>query len=83
MRPHRYSGAGRYGRYLPRLHAAGAFADQAAEIGAKVVMQLEVRDDAAAACAEAAGLKVVMDRCPKIEFGRLFGELAGTVSIPG
>ena len=57
-------------------HAAGAFADQAAEIGAKVVwMQLEVRDDAAAARAEAAGLKVVMDRCPKIEFSRLFGEL--------
>ena len=57
-------------------HAAGAFADQAAEIGAKVVwMQLEVRDDDAAARAEAAGLKVVMDRCPKIEFSRLFGEL--------
>lgn len=39
-------------------------------------MQLGVRDDAAAARAEAAGLKVVMDRCPKIEFGRLNAELS-------
>jgi predicted CoA-binding protein len=34
-------------------------------------MQLGVRHDAAAAAAEAAGLRVVMDRCPAIEFGRL------------
>jgi uncharacterized protein len=40
-----------------------------------VWMQLTVRDDAAAAKAEAAGLKVVMNRCPKIEYGRLSSEI--------
>ena len=35
--------------------------------------QLSVRDDAAAASAEAAGIKVVMDRCPAIEYPRLIG----------
>jgi hypothetical protein len=39
-------------------------------------MQLTVRDDAAAATAEAAGLKVVMNRCPKIEYGRLSSEIS-------
>lgn len=38
-------------------------------------MQLGVRNDAAAAKAEAAGLKVVMNRCPKIEYGRLSSEI--------
>ena len=38
-------------------------------------MQLTVRDDAAAAKAEAAGIKVVMNRCPKIEYARLSGEI--------
>jgi len=39
-------------------------------------MQLSVRNDEAAALAEAAGLKVVMNRCPKIEYGRLSSELS-------
>jgi len=44
--------------------------------GIRVVwMQLGVRHDAAAAKAESAGLTVIMDRCPKIEYGRLGGEL--------
>jgi uncharacterized protein len=39
-------------------------------------MQLGIRNDEAAALAEAAGLKVVMNRCPKIEYGRLSSEIA-------
>ena len=39
-------------------------------------MQLGVRNDAAAAKAEAAGMQVVMDRCPKIEYGRLSSEIS-------
>jgi len=39
-------------------------------------MQLGVRNDQAAELAEAAGLEVVMNRCPKIEYGRLSGELS-------
>jgi hypothetical protein len=39
-------------------------------------MQLGVRSDEAAALAEANGLKVVMNRCPKIEYGRLSSEIA-------
>ena len=38
-------------------------------------MQLTVRHDAAAAKAEARGVRVVMNRCPKIEYGRLSGEI--------
>jgi predicted CoA-binding protein len=53
------------------------------KLGIKVIwMQLGVRNDLAAAEAEAAGLDVVMNRCPKIEYGRLSGEIgwAGVAS---
>jgi uncharacterized protein len=39
-------------------------------------MQLGVRNDVAATKAESAGLTVIMNRCPKIEFGRLSGEIS-------
>ena len=50
--------------------------EDAIRIGAKVLwMQLGVRHDEAGERARRAGLDVVMDRCPKIEYGRLFGEI--------
>jgi predicted CoA-binding protein len=57
--------------------AAGPITEAAIARRAKVVwMQLGVRNDEAARRAEAAGLEVVMNRCPKIEYGRLHGELS-------
>ena len=56
---------------------AGPITDEAIKKGAKVVwMQIGVRNDEACKRAEAAGATVVMNRCPKIEYSRLYGELS-------
>lgn len=59
--------------------AAGPVTDEALALDPRpkvIWMQLSVRNDEAAARAEAAGLQVVMNRCPKMEYGKLSGEWA-------
>ncbi len=59
--------------------AAGPIVDEALALNPKpsvIWMQLSVRDDEAALRAEAAGVKVVMNRCPKMEYGKHSGEWA-------
>ena len=59
--------------------AAGPVTDEALLLDPRprvIWMQLSVRNDEAAAKAEAAGVQVVMDRCPKMEYGKLSGEWA-------
>ncbi|CAN5514979.1 CoA-binding protein [soil metagenome] len=59
--------------------AAAAITDEALGLARKpkvIWMQLTIRNDAAAARAEAQGLQVVMNRCPKMEYGKHSGEWA-------
>ena len=66
--------------------AAGAIVDEAltlTPLPSVIWMQLSVRDDAAAMRAEAAGVKVVMNRCPKMEYGKLSGEWGWVGGDPG
>lgn len=59
--------------------AAGAITDEALSLPQPpqvIWMQLSVRNDAAAARAEEKGVRVVMNRCPKMEYGKLSGEWA-------
>src|SRR5919112_5169045 len=59
--------------------AAGPITDEALALKPPprvIWMQLSVRNDAAAEKAEKQGIQVVMNRCPKIEFGRLSGEIS-------
>src|SRR6185312_17439220 len=61
-----------------KTDAIAGIVDEALALDPKpkvIWMQLTLRDDAAAAKAEAAGVKVVMNRCAKIEYGRMSGEI--------
>jgi predicted CoA-binding protein len=60
-------------QYAPQIVAEALALEPRPQV---IWMQLGVRNDEAAATAEAAGLKVVMNRCPKIEYGRLSSEIA-------
>src|SRR5712691_3083488 len=63
----------RAAQYAPQIVAEALALEPRPQV---IWMQLGVRNDAAAAAAEAAGLKVVMNRCPKIEYGRLSSEIS-------
>jgi predicted CoA-binding protein len=66
--------------------AAAAVVDEALALPVRpqvIWMQLQVRNDAAAAKAEDAGLRVVMNRCPKMEYGKLSGEWGWVGGDPG
>jgi predicted CoA-binding protein len=62
----------RAAQYAPQIVAEALSLKSRPQV---IWMQLGVRNDAAAATAEAGGLKVVMNRCPKIEYGRLSSEI--------
>ncbi len=76
----RYPRTGRHGGHLPqpREHVLPTVQEAIALTPKPQViwMQLTIRNDEAAKLAEDAGIKVVMDRCPKIEYGRLSSEIS-------
>jgi predicted CoA-binding protein len=63
----------RAARYAPDIVAEALALSPSPQV---IWMQLGIRNDQAASVAEANGLKVVMNRCPKIEYGRLSSEIA-------
>ena len=73
-----FHGAWCWDRVVPELERLGHEALALDPLPKVIWMQLSVRNDAAAARAEAKGVTVVMNRCPKIEYGRLSGEIGWT-----